>query len=109
TLSNSTSLVNSLTNESLPVYNATALTALSQQFYKQGNALFDQGKYQDAISYYERALNIEPANINALYNNALALDRLNKTNDAISYYNQVLAITPNDTDSLNNKGVDLAN
>ncbi|HYL67329.1 MAG TPA: tetratricopeptide repeat protein [Nitrosopumilaceae archaeon] len=109
TLSNGTSPVNSPTIKSAPVNNATTPAPISQQLYKQGNALFDQGKYQDAISYYNKTLGIDPANINALYNTALALDRLNNTNDAISYYDKVLAITPNDTDSLNNKGVDLAN
>ena len=104
-----TTLFNSLTNGSVPAYNASTPAALSQQFYKQGNDLFDQGKYQDAISYYNMTLSIDPANINALYNKALALDKLNKTYDAISYYDKVLAITPNDTDTLNNKGVDLTN
>ncbi len=104
-----TSPVESHTVKSVPVYNATTPAGLPEDFYKQGNALFDQGKYQDAISYYDKTLSIDPANINALYNKALALDRLNKTNDAISYYDKVLAITPNDTDTLNNKGVDLAN
>jgi tetratricopeptide (TPR) repeat protein len=88
--------------------NATTLSGLSQDFYKHANGLFDQGQYQDAIFYYDKALSINSTQINALYNKALALDRLGRVDEAILSYSQVLAITPNDTDTLNNEGLDLA-
>src|SRR5437660_2234444 len=87
--------------------NATTMAGLSQDFYKYANNLFDKGQYQDAVFYYDKAITINPTNINALYNKALALDRLGKVNEAILSYDKVLTISPNDTDTLNNEGLDL--
>jgi len=80
---------------------------LEKQFFKTGNDLFDQGNYENAIKYYDKALEINSTDINVLYNKALALDSLGRHDEAVSYYDKVLAIKPNDTDSLNNKGLDL--
>ncbi len=88
--------------------NATTQAEIMQSFYKQGNDLFQQGKYQDAISYYDKALEINTTNTKVLYNKALALDQLGKIEDALSYYDKVLAITPNDTSTLYNKAYDLS-
>ena len=87
--------------------NATSLAALAEDFYNQGNDLFDNGTYSEAIIYYDKALDINSTNINALYNKALAFDRLGNITDAITNYQKVLAITPDDTDTLNNIGLDL--
>src|SRR2546428_690044 len=87
--------------------NATTPASLYDEYYKRANDLFDQGNYLDAIFFYNKAIAIDQTSINALYNKALALDKLGKTSEAISYYNKVLAIAPNDTDTLNNIGADL--
>ena len=60
--------------------NGTTPDVTFQDFYKHGNDLFDHGKYQEAVFFYNKALSIDPANINALYNKALALDKLGKIN-----------------------------
>src|SRR5438445_1391800 len=78
---------------------------LEKQFFKTGNNLFDKGNYTDAISYYDKALQINSTDINALYNKALALDNLGRLDEAITYYDKVLAISPNDIDTLNNKAL----
>jgi len=80
---------------------------LEKQFFKTGNTLFDQRKYTDAITYYDKALQINSTDINVLYNKALALDNLGRLNEAITYYDKVLAIKPDDIDTLNNKGLAL--
>jgi len=80
---------------------------LEKEFFKTGNTFFDQGKYEDAITYYNKALNIDSTYVDALYNKGLALENLGKYDEAITYYDKVLAINPNDTDTLNNKGLAL--
>ena len=80
---------------------------LEKQFFKTGNDLFHQGKYTDAITYYDKALELNSTDANVLYNKALALENLGRVNEAITYYDKVLAINPNHTYSLNNKGLAL--
>lgn len=46
--------------------------------YNLGNALARQGKYKDAISAYERALEINPNNEDAAYNKSIIEDELKK-------------------------------
>ncbi len=101
-----------------PLSNVTASNAilseserqlLEQQFFKIGNTLFDQGNYTGAITYYDKALEINSTDINVLYNKALSLDNLGRLEEAITYYTKVLAIKPNDTDTLSNTGLAYAN
>ena len=82
---------------------------LEKQFFKTGNTLFDQRKYTDAITYYDKALQINSTDINVLYNKALALDSLGKHDEAISYYDKVLEIDPADIAALNKKNLTFNN
>src|SRR3989344_1307089 len=74
---------------------------------QKGNDLFDLERYDEAISYYDQALEIDPDDIVALTNKGLALRNLERYEEAISYYDRVLEIDPNDALVLNNKGVAL--
>lgn len=56
-----------------------AFEKLSQLSYRQKN-------YNQAISYSEKALVLEPASAQALFYAACSLDRVNKTNKALEYY-----------------------
>jgi len=47
-------------------------------YYNQGNALAHLGKYKQAIKAYDKALAINPANQDALFNRKLVEDLLNK-------------------------------
>ena len=42
----------------------------------EGIALYEQGQYEDAITYYDKALEIDPNDIDALNNKELALSNL---------------------------------
>jgi len=44
--------------------------------YNKGNALYDLEKYEEAIVYYDKALEIEPNHVDALNNKGLALNAL---------------------------------
>jgi Tetratricopeptide repeat/PKD domain len=71
----------------LPSSDATTLNS-------KGIALENQGKYAEAITYYDRALAIDPNNKFALSNKGNALDSLGKYAEAITYYDRALAIDP---------------
>ncbi|HRD70698.1 MAG TPA: tetratricopeptide repeat protein, partial [Legionella sp.] len=48
-------------------------------FYNQGNALAHLGKYEQAITAYDKALAINPANQDALYNRKLVEELLKQS------------------------------
>ena len=60
-----------------------------------------------AIQYYNKVLEINPNNVDALTNKGVALSKLNNNTGVIQYYNKVLEINPNNVDALTNKGVAL--
>src|SRR5574341_873832 len=78
-----------------------------EELLKQADILYNQSKLKDAIKYYDKALDLDPKNVKALYNKGLSLDNLGTYKEAITYYDKVLAIDPNDIAALNNKGAAL--
>ena len=43
------------------------------QFLEKANSLYDQGKYQEAITWYDKALAIDPNDVDALNGKTQAL------------------------------------
>ena len=60
----------------------------------KGSELFNKFKYQDAISYYDKALTITPNNVDALVGTANSLFKLNRYEESVSYYDKALDIQP---------------
>ena len=77
--------------------------------FDQGNALYDLGQDQEAITYYDKVLEIDPNHVRALNSKGLALYHLGQDQEAITYYDKVLEINPNHVNALNNKGLALGN
>jgi tetratricopeptide (TPR) repeat protein len=73
--------------------------------YKQGNALRDQNKYQEAIETYDKALALNANFAEALYDKGLALHNLNKFQEAIDCYEKAIAINNKYSDAFTFKGV----
>ncbi len=69
-----------------------------------GEALFRQGKSEEAIFYYLKVLKIEPKDVTARYNLGLALHKQGKLAEAISHYQQALGINPSSAEVLNDLG-----
>ena len=63
--------------------------------YNKGLALFKLDNYTGAIEYYDKALAINPKDVNALTDKGLALDNLSNHTGAIEYYDKTLAIGKN--------------
>ncbi len=72
-----------------------------------GNFLFDQGNYEEAIEYYNKALEMEPGYKWAWNNKGLALYNLKKYEESINCYDGAIKIDPDNVEAWNNKGVSL--
>ena len=71
---------------------------------KKGHDSFAQQRYDKAISYFDKVLEIEPNNVDALFNKGRALGQLNRTAEGMSYIEKVLEIEPDNVDALGYKG-----
>ena len=72
--------------------------------YNMGNALKDQGKLEEAIEAYNKALAIKPDYAEAYNNMGNALKDQGKLEEAIEAYNKALAIKPDYAEAYNNMG-----
>ena len=68
-----------------------------------GNALQDQGKLDEAIAAYNKALSIKPDYAKAYNNMGLALQDQGKLDEAIAAYNKALSIKPDYAEAYCNK------
>ena len=59
---------------------------------KRGIELDESGHYEEALQYFEKALNIHPNSTNVLVSKANVLDNLQKTEEALSVYDRALRI-----------------
>ena len=66
--------------------------------------LIEQNFIDEAISFLNAALNIDPNNYNTIFLLAQAYTQLNKCSDAIQNYNKLLIIRPNAPEIYNNIG-----
>lgn len=61
---------------------------------EMGNKLYSQGKYQDSIQVYEKAIAIDPYDCAAHYNLAMAMVELSRYKEAIDHFNEAIRLEP---------------
>ena len=88
---------------SIPVLASYADTEIDELFVK-GTDAFQNFRFSEAISYYDKVLEINPNHEDALSNKGAVLFQLGKLEEAIPYFDKVLEINPNHIGALNNKG-----
>ena len=74
-----------------------------------GSSLIQEGKFFEAIEYFDKILEIEPNDSIALGNKGAALTQLNKYEEALLIYDNALQIDPANINILNNKAATLFN
>lgn len=79
----------------------------ADELYHRGMLFRKIGKPREAISYFDKALKINPYHVNALTNKGHSLGNLGRYKEAINCYDKVLEINPKDTVALINKGLSL--
>ena len=70
--------------------------------FSQGNSLYNEGKFQDAINTYESILDTENHSSELYFNLANAYYKLNRIAPSVFYYEKALQLSPNDKDIKNN-------
>ena len=92
----------------MPAGNAQNSGEDVDSLYSKALDTVDQGRYEEALSYLDAILNVEPNNVDALTGKGDVLYDLERYQEAIGYYDKALAIDPNYVDALNNKANALA-
>mgnify|MGYP001566201508 FL=1 len=74
----------------------------------QAIEMINESKYDKAIIYLDKILEIDPQNINALNNKGGILIKSGNYSNAIDYFDEILKIDGNNTQALNNKAIALS-
>jgi tetratricopeptide (TPR) repeat protein len=72
--------------------------------FRLGNALYDQGRRQEAQTNFEKALVLKPDFVKAMVNLGVVLNESGKSEEALKYFESALAVSPKDVTVLCNKG-----
>lgn len=62
----------------------------SDKLIRKGVSMHDKGRYQDAISYYQQALKLNPSSMSATYEMALSYLQLKDYDNALKYSTKVI-------------------
>jgi len=73
-----------------------------------GNTYFDAERWDDAIKWYEKALELDPKNADASTDLGVSYYYSNRPDQALAQFERSLAISPTHTKTLLNKGIVLA-
>ncbi|XP_049849267.1 histone demethylase UTY-like [Schistocerca gregaria] len=79
-------------------------SALSQKYNKMGTAFRKNHQLEEALNYYNEAINVDPSNCLAWSNKAKVLEDMDQLSDAIKCYKKAIELNPNNASSWNNLG-----
>ena len=72
---------------------------------RRGNRHYDAGEYDDAITDYNQAIDLDSNIAAAYYNRGVAYTKLGKYAEAIGDLTQAIALDPQDAAAYNNRGI----
>ena len=73
---------------------------------ERAHDFYDNGRWQDALTELQSAIEINPSNSNWHFNKGLTLDTLERFHEAIDAYKQAHELDPHDPEVLNCLAVD---
>jgi tetratricopeptide (TPR) repeat protein len=74
---------------------------------RSGNEMMVQGRFEEAVQHYDRAIEIRPDSAMAWHSRANALEALGNYNEALACYDAALDCDAGDAECWFNKGVTL--
>jgi len=69
------------------------------ELLEKGKCLLYEGNFEDALSYFEQALVLEPKNVILWNQKGVALRSLGRYDDALECFNRALELDPADKDA----------
>ena len=73
-----------------------------------GSALLDEGKIEEAINHYNKAIRLKPYYADAYYNRGNAYTKLGQYQRAIEDYNEAISLKPDYANAYSNRGITYA-
>lgn len=80
------------------------MIAQNDSIFKQGNELYNKGKFLEAINTFESILDNNMHSAELYFNLANSYYKLNQIASSIYYYEKALQLSPKDMDIINNLG-----
>ncbi len=79
-----------------------------EEFLEKGNVAFEEGNLGEALSNYDRVLEVDPGNQSAVYNKALCLNEAERYEEALEYFSKILENSSGDPDVWDERGKSLS-
>ncbi|RKX70749.1 hypothetical protein DRP43_03075 [candidate division TA06 bacterium] len=70
------------------------------EYIEAGKFYFLNQKYNEALLYFMKAIEIEPDNIEALYSVGILYESINEFDKAMDYFKKVVGLSPDHNDAL---------
>src|SRR5689334_12022822 len=77
------------TTTSRPTTNKPSNNAAAENYYQQGEALYNQQKYREALDFYLKAIDINPSMATALYRAGWISNDMEEYDQALDYLQRV--------------------
>ncbi len=71
------------------------IVALANALTQQGQKLENSQKYEEALVYYNKAVNFDPGNVTAWFNRGLSLYELGHLEEALTSLDKAVALDAN--------------
>ena len=84
-----------------------AHVADAEEWFRLGLQADRDGKYEEAILYYTKALKINPKDVRSLFNKGVDLLMLRRPAEALECFDRALKINPHDAEIWSNRGIAL--
>ncbi len=65
-------------------------------------SLYNSGRFNESLDYFDKALSIDPKNVAVLFHKANAIAGLGNYTRAITYYDRMLTLDPKNVAALDN-------